>query len=86
MKLGDVYIQAPTKHIKFYGIPTLLGLAVRFTLDGTDLLSVSDGNIVNEELEDLNLHSMMWNIISNILIDFKIRHEREQSIYYGKKY
>lgn len=86
MKLGDIMIKAPTKFIKFYGIPTLLGVAVRFTLDGEHLLIVSDGSNVNEELEYLNLHNMMWNVISNILIDFKVRYERETSIYYGKKY
>lgn len=87
MRLGDVYIQAPTNFIKFYGIPTLSGIIFRFTLDGRNLLILDTcHDNGHSELDNLNLHNMMWNVISNILIDFKIRYERERSIYFDKKY
>ena len=87
MKLGDIMIKAPTKFIKFYGIPTLYGIRFRFTLDGRSLFVVDTCHDTGyTELENLNLHNMMWNVINNSLIDFKVRYERETSIYYGNKY
>lgn len=85
MKLGGQSIEAPTKFIKFYGIPTMGGLFILFKLDDTKLIPI-DRSFIPKELEGLHLNLKIWSIISDIMLELPVLYERERSMYFGLKY